>query len=630
MCGIAGIIWPGVAPYPFVEIATSLQSHRGPDSNGTWTDTNMALVHNRLSIVDLEGGGQPMENKEFVLVFNGEIYNHDELRRALQSLGYSFETRSDTEVVLHGFQAWGTTLFPKLRGMFALAVFNKHRKILTLARDSFGIKPLHYFKHRRGFAFASELSVLSFAFKSHLHISTTAIAEFMRLQFIPSPQTIFKEIHKLEAGSWMQVDFNGKIQKQSQFSSVSPSNTQLKKTDLSYEEATQSTRTAIKESVSAHLMADVELGTFLSGGIDSTLITQLAAELTGRNLHTFSIGFSDSAYDESSYARLASQKIGTQHHALVLETIKPEQVESMVASFGEPFGDSSAIPSYFVAKLAANHVKVVLTGDGGDELFFGYSRFLHWLKRTSRYSEHSNLKKRYVHALRKLMPNRYGPMSGEPVFQAWAKGLEGLTDAELNSLFLPLKGKNTLDLFKAQELWFQNNQFQAPSNLSRLADLHFYLRDDLLTKVDICTMRNSIEARPPFLDLKLWDWVMQLPEEYLFDANLETEQFSGKKILKSMLVPDFGFDFVHRPKMGFSIPLDAWLNRGGPLESLFADAVCSSQSVLGEWFDGNVLVQWQEQQKKADSFNVFGQWSFLVLAIWLNQWKQAPTCSAYA
>jgi asparagine synthase (glutamine-hydrolysing) len=377
-------------------------------------------------------------------------------------------------------------------------------------------------------------------------------------------------------------------------------------------------------------MADVELGTFLSGGIDSTLITQLAAELTGRNLHTFSIGFSDSAYDESSYARLASQKIGTQHHALVLETIKPEQVESMVASFGEPFGDSSAIPSYFVAKLAANHVKVVLTGDGGDELFFGYSRFLHWLKRTSRYSEHSNLKKRYVHALRKLMPNRYGPMSGEPVFQAWAKGLEGLTDAELNSLFLPLKGKNTLDLFKAQELWFQNNQFQAPSNLSRLADLHFYLRDDLLTKVDICTMRNSIEARPPFLDLKLWDWVMQLPEEYLFDANLETEQFSGKKILKSMLVPEFGFDFVHRPKMGFSIPLDAWLNRGGPLESLFADAVCSSQSVLGEWFDGNVLVQWQEQQKKADACNVFGQWSFLVLAIWLNQWKQAPTCSAYA
>jgi asparagine synthase (glutamine-hydrolysing) len=622
MCGIAGILWPGKSPQPFIELALSEQRHRGPDDSGVWKAEHIAFIHNRLTIIDPEGGQQPMQTEQLVLTFNGEIYNYQELKKELSTAGYSFRSRSDTEVVLHGFDFWGIDLFPKLRGMFAIAIFDKKSQILTLARDRFGIKPLHYFTASKGFAFASELSVLMSAFKAKLTIDPTSVFEFLKMQFIAAPKTIFKETRKLEAGTWLQINANGKVLKKASYSIPQSTSLRLSTADLSFEEATRETASVIQESVNAHLMADVELGSFLSGGIDSTLITYFAAQSTTKKLKTFSIGFTDAKYDESSYARQAAKQLNTDHHEWIVDSIHPDEVFAMVNAYSEPFGDSSALPTYWVSKMAAKQVKVVLSGDGGDELFFGYPRFLHWLKRTERYSDHSPFKRWYVQELRKALPNRYGPMSGEPDFDAWAKGLQGFSNTELVALY---GNKNKVkNPFSEEKKWFEGQHRNALSDISRNADIRYYLRDDLLPKMDVATMLNSLEARPPLLDSMVFDWAMKLPLEYLYKADTQKMTFQGKLPLKEILSAEFDFDFVNRPKMGFSIPLQKWLNDGGPLFKLYQDISSDPNSALFDWLDPTEVENWHQSQKQNSTFSVFGQWTLLVLGIWLTQWKTRP------
>ena len=629
MCGIAGIVWPGKSAQPFVQMALELQRHRGPDGEGSFVLGHSALVHSRLSILDLEGGRQPMESEGFALVFNGEIYNYPDLKKELEGLGKRFQTTSDTEVVLLGFEHWGLKLLGKLRGMFALAILEKKTGWLTLARDSFGIKPLHYFEGSRGFAFSSEIRPLSHCFSNAISIDPQALTAFLNLQFIPSPFSVFKEIKKVEAGQFLVVSEKGKIEETGHFYSLSEPIKRMKASELSYGEALNTTREILRESVQAHMLADVEVGTFLSGGIDSTLITRYATEMSPGQINSFSIGFSASAYDESAYAQLAAAKLGTRHHSLMVEDITVSDVEDMVCAYGEPYGDSSAIPTYFVSKLAAKQVKVALTGDGSDEFFFGYQRYGAWWQKTQRYNEHTPLKKAYVKSLRRLLPSRYGPMAGEPRPEMWIKGIQLLPQLELDTWSQVKNSPEESLIFKRLFGFFEAQAHRETMDIARWAELRYYLREDILTKVDIASMRNSLETRPPFVDPKIWAWARQLPLEYLFTIQTEPFLFSGKRIIKDLLSDMFDSGFIHRPKMGFGIPMTEWINQG-PLKPLFAYSIYDSTSLLKDWLDLDLVRSWHELQTKTGRFDAPAQWGIMVLSIWLEQWKSSPKHTYYS
>jgi asparagine synthase (glutamine-hydrolysing) len=371
------------------------------------------------------------------------------------------------------------------------------------------------------------------------------------------------------------------------------------------------------ESVQAHLLADVEVGTFLSGGIDSTLITMLAAELSSRKINTFSVGFEESEFDESQFSTHAADVIGTHHHQISLKSISEDDVRQMVLAHGEPFGDSSGIPTYFVSKLAANKVKVALTGDGADEMLFGYTRYAYWMNKTNRFAEHSHLKKSYVRFMRRWRPDRYGPMSGEPQFHAWAKGIETFPIEHLAAIFGQenLRGKN--NILKEGEAWF-NGYFEfSVMDAARRAEMRFYMQEDILAKVDIASMRNSLETRPPFVDLRVWEWVRQIPEAYLFDHGHQ-KPFYGKRILKDLLKPTFDASFIDRPKMGFGIPLNSWINKGN-LRSAYEAAVFSSESKLKDILDQKKLQKWHREYIENGPGALSSQWVLLVLNMWLEQ-----------
>lgn len=620
MCGIAGIITQRPIKSRFLKIALDFQRHRGPDGEGTWDGPNVALAHSRLSILDLEGGHQPMENLRFVVVFNGEIYNYKDLKIELIAKGFSFRSNSDTEVVLMGFEAWGTQLFSKLRGMFAIGIYEKETGSLTLARDSFGIKPLHYFNGSDVFAFSSEIKPLSATFVSDISLNPDALSAFLNLQYIPSPHSVYRQIKKVNAGTWLKIDSKGQVLRQEGFGSIQPLTIRQKRTDLSYEEALKKTREVLLESVQAHLLADVEVGTFLSGGIDSTLITMLAAELSSRKINTFSVGFEESEFDESQFSTHAADVIGTQHHQISLKSISEDDVRQMVWAHGEPFGDSSGIPTYFVSKLAANKVKVALTGDGADEMLFGYTRYAYWMNKTNRFAEHSHLKKSYVRFMRRWRPDRYGPMSGEPQFHAWTKGIETFPIEHLAAIFGQENLRKKNSIIKESEAWF-NGYFEfSVMDAARRAEMRFYLQEDILTKVDIASMRNNLETRPPIVDIRVWEWIRQIPEAYLFDYGHQ-KRYVGKRILKDLLRPTFESSFIDRPKMGFGIPLNTWINKGN-LRDAYQSAVFSSGSELINILDQKQLQKWHRDQIENGPGALYAQWVLIILNLWLEERKK--------
>jgi asparagine synthase (glutamine-hydrolysing) len=617
MCGIAGIISNNPNKSRFLKTALDLQRHRGPDGEGTYEGDNVGLAHSRLSILDLEGGRQPMESPRSVVVFNGEIYNYKELKQQLESKGFTFQTHSDTEVVLHGFEAWGESLFPKLRGMFAIGIYEKGAATLTLARDPFGIKPLHYFQGGGAFAFSSEIKPLATAFAQNLSLNFDTLSAFLHLQYIPSPNSVYNEIKKVMAGTSLKVSPQGNIIKHAQFYSPQPLTLRQKRTDLSYEEVLKKTREVLLESVQAHLLADVEVGTFLSGGIDSTLVTMLAAELSPRKINTFSVGFEEAEFDESHYSTHAAKAIGTQHRQMSLKTISEDDVRQMVSAHGEPFGDSSGIPTYFVSKLAGSQVKVALTGDGADEMFFGYDRYAAWISKTARFSEHSAFKKAYVRFMRKFRPSRYGPMSGEPHFRSWSKSIETFPIQTLSEIFGQANLFNTNAILRESEAWFNEHTAFSVMDAARRAEIRYYMQEDILAKVDIASMRNSLETRPPFVDLRVWEWVRQIPEAYLFDHGHQ-KPFYGKRILKDLLKPTFDASFIDRPKMGFGIPLNSWINKGN-LRSAYEAAVFSSESKLKDILDQKKLQKWHREYIENGPGALSSQWVLLVLNMWLEQ-----------
>lgn len=566
MCGVAG--FAGLGGRHILTRMTDSLAHRGPDDSGIYHHPALGvfLGHRRLSIVDIDGGHQPMGNEDgsIQVVFNGEIYNHRELRAELIAKGHVFCTdHSDTEVLVHGYEEWGDSLPIRLNGMFAFAVFDSKKATLFLARDRFGEKPLFFCAQPGLFAFASELKSLLHHPDVSRKISKSGMAKLFALGFIPAPSTIVESVSKLAPGHQLLLNIptsHFQVSSYWEFKISSNSHANLPRSELEHQ-----LRQLVKQAVGRRLMSDVPLGVFLSGGIDSSIILSAVAEqYTLSEIHTFTIGFNERSFDESEYARLVARHFGTKHYEERLDLDAARNLlEPVLDGLDEPLGDPSILPTYLLARFAQQHVKVALGGDGGDELFAGYDPF-RALKPAEVYS--------------KLIPDclhRAGRRAVEALHPSDRNmGLEFRLKRTLRGLSYPKRLWNPVwlgpldpdslsqlfgEAISIEDTYREVNEVWSSSDSDTLIDrtLEFYSRlylpNDILTKVDRASMMVSLEARAPFLDNDLVDFAASLPSSYKLHG--QTTKFLLKSAFKEKL-PEA---IINRPKKGFGIPLSAWL-----------------------------------------------------------------------
>ncbi len=509
MCGIAGLIrFEGAGVDP-AEIRPMLaaQAHRGPDGEGVLCQGLIGLGHRRLAIIDPAGGAQPFcsDDQQLWLSFNGEIYNHLSLREELTAKGHAFRTRSDTETLLHAYQEWGSGCVTRLRGMFAFAIVDHARRLLFLARDHLGIKPLLYARLGNGLAFASEFSGLLALPGVGQRLDLEAIDQFLHLQYIPAPLTIFDDIRKLPPGSTMTVSMDGRQEGPQGYWQVEF----VPDPKPSYDDWTRLVDAAVQESVTAHLIADVPFGAFLSGGLDSTLVVSCMAKAMDRPVETFSIGFKEADFDESAYARAGtSERIGTHHHAEIVGEDATAGLSSMLLHLGEPFGDPSWLATQQVCALARRHVTMALSGDGGDEAFGGYDSHRSWMQWLG-YEAIPSWKRPLRRALGMIGHPRWPRRSPTPA--NWMMFCEQLADRQRLPLWRrELKGRlsGRIEAFERAALAAAG---QDPSSVARIMDLGTYLPDDILVKVDRASMMHSLEVRTPLVDIRLIELASRIP-----------------------------------------------------------------------------------------------------------------------
>ncbi len=582
MCGILGIYDTNpVDDFPTLchNLLQRIQ-YRGPDDEGerlmapsgeTWTGEGSAIYlgHRRLSIIDLtESGRQPMPNEDHSLwvVFNGEIYNYLELREELLKAGHVFRSETDTEVLLHGYEAWGEELLQKLRGMFAFCLYDAYHKRFFMARDRMGQKPLVFSRGKGFFGFSSELKSLYSYPKIDKEISAQSIHYFLTYQYIPHRRTIFKNISKLPPAYFAEYNLLSGSFKQKRywkpqfFVAESPPSRHAK---AKHEEELES---LISDSVRLRLRSDVPLGVFLSGGVDSSAMAYFAATLLPSPPNTFSISFKEQEFDESRFARMVADSLGTHHHAFTVRSEGLKLLPELVWYYNEPFGDSSMIPTYYVSKVTSEHVKVVLSGDGGDEVFLGYNRYLLYLTLEKIYNmlktlPTGTLKQFFKFLSRYRGLGRYPGMlhnffsrvdSGEVLKYANYvviipdKVKEGLYTDSFRDIARPKEAMELID--RLFDLAAQRETRVAFS----LVDFYSYLPGDILTKVDIASMANSLECRSPFLDHEIVEFACRLhPDE-------KQSLFQGKRILKRLMTGKLPNEILKRRKMGFGVPINRW------------------------------------------------------------------------
>lgn len=558
MCGIAGFFSSNdTLNKDALNAMADAMTHRGPDAGGFFVEDSVGLAHRRLSIIDLsESANQPMFSRcgRYAVVFNGEIYNYRHLRDELvRDYCTEFRTNSDTEVITEGFARWGTALFGKMCGMFAIALYDRSEKTLWLCRDRLGIKPLYLYQTGNTLAFASELKSLTAvpAIKQNLHYDQQALSLYLHLGYIPQPHTIYSAVSKFPAGSWACIK-NGHITYNTFWNvweTLSPE--VMSSEEEAFEQLQSMLRTVMKE----HLICDVPYGAFLSGGIDSSLVSAMAAEAAGAGLHTFSVGFDEAQHDESAFAERVASHLGTTHHTLKV-TYKEaiELIPQLTGIYDEPYADSSAVPTCLISALTRKHVTMALSGDGGDELFMGYGAY-NWAQR---------LANPFLKALRQpaaALLSAGGSRSRRAAHMLGGKHGFGLkshifsqeqylfTRAQ-TALLLQKPAKNSfgiLDIVKAAP------RKLSPAEQQALFDMEFYLKDDLLVKVDRASMQHALEVRVPLLDHRLVEFAVNLNE------NLRLKGVTTKYLLKKLLYTYVPADFFARPKKGFSIPLASWM-----------------------------------------------------------------------
>ncbi len=524
--------------------------HRGPDDRGIYLDTNVSLGHTRLSIIDLSPKGhQPMESQDLVLIYNGEIYNFKELRKQLESKGYRFNSGTDTEVLLYSYHFWGPACAEKFDGMWAFCIYDKKKNTLFLSRDRFGIKPLYYYFDSDRFIFASELKAIT-SHNINFKIDTRAVNFFFYQKYIGDNLTIFENCYKLRPCENLFFDLNDKKIRLEKYYNLEQDVARHQEIPLA--ERLQSLETTLAEAVEERLVADVPVGSFLSGGIDSSLISAIISR-RHKAFDTFSIGFKDESYDELKYSILVSEHIHTQHHYEYME-VDENVLTFILENMDEPFGDSSLLPTYLLSKITRQKVTVALSGDAGDEVFGGYDTY-----KAYKYAQY------FPKALLRL--TRYcvdllGPSDKKVTFAFKAKRFLRDFGAEVNKRHLDWMA--TFNDSQRQKLLDQHF-VPAESLIScnygkdllsiQLNDIHNYLAEDILKKVDTASMLNSLEVRVPFLDHQLLPLVLSLPEKY------KVGLFETKRTLKKIASDYLPKKIIHRPKRGFTVPISRWIKK---------------------------------------------------------------------
>ncbi|MDP1720432.1 MAG: asparagine synthase (glutamine-hydrolyzing) [Candidatus Nanopelagicaceae bacterium] len=612
MCGIAGGVGVNAPKKEFFGSVLDSIDHRGPDERGTFFDSGVALGICRLAIIDVGTGQQPVANeaKTIHLVFNGEIYNYKSLREVLASKGHKFRSNGDSEVIVHLYEEYGLDFVQKLNGMFAIAIWDQRTETLLLVRDRMGKKPLWYSLQPDGtLLFASEVKALIAAgVKSTLRAE--AISEVLSFGYVNAPRSAFNEINQIppaSMGTWQ----NGSMVTSKYWS---PDFSREKK--VSFEDAVERTKELIKESVERRLISERPLGSFLSGGYDSSVVTAYMTQLVSGKVRTFSIGFDDPRYDESKYAREVAHYLGTEH---IEEKLSPDPallLQQLSRSLDQPFADSSIIPTFMLAKFARQEVVVALGGDGGDEVFGGYDRYLatpmmqRW---NAAMALAAPLGKRV--AMREGISNRkvrriLSQIKPYPSLASRYRGVISLgSDSELSALISPNFKSNRAP----QEFERDFARDGARDDLSRMlrSDLEWYLPGDLLVKADMATMANSLEVRSPLLDHEIVEWTSSLPSEFKVKGR-ETKHLL-KEIARSLLPSEL----VDRPKMGFAIPRADWLRTG--LSTMTYDLLTDSTARNRGWFVQTEVEKVLADHKAGhDRDNLI--WPMLMLELWARNW----------
>ncbi len=623
MCGITGYYSPNkVFSESELHDMTNTIAHRGPDAEGFFMDEVIGLGHRRLSVIDLsDAANQPMHSacNRYVMVYNGEVYNYQEIATELkQTFKTNFYTTSDSEIILEAFARYGSDFVEKLNGMFSIAIYDKQKNELFVCRDRMGIKPLYYFWDGENFAFASELKAIIKPKCIPLDINYNAVYHFLHLGFIPSPLSIYRSIKKLESGIWLKISKNGL--QQNTYWSINQHITETVITDE--KRATSELKDLLMSSIQYQIKSDVPFGVFLSGGIDSSLITANAVNVSGTKVNTFSIGFEESSYNESTYAKAVADHLKTNHHEFIVSYKDAiDLIDSLDELYSEPFADSSSIPTMLVSKLAKHHVTVALSGEGGDELFLGYGAY-QWAKRlndpfikTFRHPIAYALSKSQSRFQRHADYFKY-PNENLKYSHILSQEQNCFSFTELNDLltkdFAAHSNSKNTELFSHFDTDINRTKRELMATEKQAVfDLNFYLQDDLLTKVDRASMHYSLETRVPYLDHRIVEFALNL------SPDLKYKDGTAKYLLKKILYQQVPEKLINRPKQGFAIPLEKWLKN--ELRYLIEEYLSKKVIEKYNFVNFNMVEQLKKDFLSGKNYLYNRIWILIVLHKWLGK-----------
>jgi asparagine synthase (glutamine-hydrolysing) len=625
MCGINGLIIRGESTQ--TDILRSLTKmndliiHRGPDDDGFISNSNkqysIGMAMRRLSIIDLESGKQPIysEDKKIVIVFNGEIYNYRKLRAQLEIQGVKFKTASDTEVILKLYEIEGPTSFSRLDGMYAFSIYDKRIDKLFIARDFFGEKPLYYTNQKDTFVWASELKSIIEVIDKRPTISTKGLNLFFRLTYIPAPHTIYEGIYKLEANHYMEYDL---LSHKTHIYPISAEPT-AEKQNISFHEAKKTVREMVYNSVDSRSVSDVPLGTFLSGGVDSSIVSLCLSQATGKKIDTFSIGFKKTRYDETDKSRLVAKLVNSNHHEFIIdEDDLKHSIHNILVNFDEPFSDTAALPTHLVSQKTREYVTVALTGDGGDEVFGGYNKY--YIGKMNR--QYTNIVPRGLHKVIKnisfpLLTTRDDNRGRRFKIKKLLNTIDydgqfyldiislANTETQLEEILIPT-------IFD-KEIFREYKEIlgtPTPTTLTdfRQVDKLLSLEGGMLAKVDRTSMMNSLECRAPFLNRELWEFANTLPESYLMKG------WNKKHILKEAFRDQFPKNFLERGKSGFGSPVGDWLRKSlkAELQSYIEPEMLKQQGI----FNSERIIKLTKDHLSGKKDNTFRVWAFFCFQKW--------------
>jgi asparagine synthase (glutamine-hydrolysing) len=623
MCGIVGIVRSDgrdVDRGLLTRMADTVR-HRGPDDDGFYLNGPVGLGMRRLSIIDLAGGAQPIHNRDRTawIVFNGEIYNYRELRAQLEKLGHTFYTNSDTEAIIHAYDRYGADCPKHLRGMFAFAIWDERTQELFLARDRVGKKPILYAQINGQLVFGSEFSALLLHPDISKDIDFEALNHYLSFMCVPAPLTAYREIRKLEPGHSLRYR-KGEITIerywQPNFS---------KKVDIREQEAGERAIEILREAVKVRLMSEVPLGAFLSGGIDSSAVVALMSEESSAPVKTFSIGFEEQDFSELHHARRVAEYVGADHHEFIVRPDALEVLPILVEHYGEPYADSSAVPTYYVARETRKHVTVALNGDGGDESFAGYERYAAMRLAERYYRIPAGIRDTVIRQAVELLPSsetkrsrvrdvkRFVEAASLPKVERYLRWIS-VFDTQAKQDLTTEKFRQETQTNSAAAIidpWFARANGSGIVDAALLADIMTYLPNDLLVKVDIATMANSLEARSPFLDHHVIEFAASLPEKYKLRGL--TTKYLLKRVLRKLL-PAQNLD---RRKMGFGVPIGDWFR--GELQPFLRETILSESALKRGLFKPEAVKRLVELHTRSERDYSHQLWTLLMLELWFQR-----------